>query len=70
MVRRTRPREPGKEPGRWIRRFAEVRQGAATREGYCYQHVQAINGSRNGPIAGEGAWATRLLVSTSPYAVG
>jgi hypothetical protein len=36
----------------WIKALAEVRQ-RATREGYCYQHVQAIYG-RDRSVCGEG----------------
>ena len=43
----------------WINALAEVRQGA-TREGYCYQHVQAITVATD-QYAEKALWQPRLL---------
>jgi hypothetical protein len=43
----------------WLNALAELRQ-RATREGYCFQHVQAIT-SRDRSICREGAVQPRLL---------
>ena len=47
----------------WINALAELRQ-RATREGHCYQHVQAITVAID--QYAERRWATAITFSTSP----
>ena len=51
----------------WINALAELRQ-RATREGHCYQHVQAITVAID--QYAERRWATAITFSTSPTAWG
>jgi 5-methylcytosine-specific restriction endonuclease McrBC regulatory subunit McrC len=51
----------------WIRGFAEVRQ-RATREGYCYQHVQPITVAID--QYAEKALGNRDYFLSKPYSIG
>ena len=62
MVRRR-----GADNSPWLRALAEVRQ-RATREGYCYQHVQAITVAID--QYAEKALGNRDFFLNKPYGVG
>lgn len=51
----------------WIRALAELRQ-RATREGYCYQHVQALTVAID--QYAEAALGNRSYFLNKPYSIG